>query len=140
MLPEITVTVGRDHLAVEDNGPGLPSKVIKGILNYAVRTSSKDCYISPTRGAQGNALKTVLAIPYVLSGCVRGDVTITSRGQQHRIRVTVDRIAEQPIIRHDVSPDGAVKTGTRRTGALARFSMLTARRRGAAIFTNGGDL
>lgn len=113
VLPEIVITGGRDSLTVEDNGPGLPAKVIKGVLNYSVRTSSKDCYISPSRGAQGNALKTVLAIPYVLSGCVRGDLTITSRGQQHGIQVTVDEIAQQPVIRDDVSPDGAVKTGTR---------------------------
>jgi len=60
--------------------------------------SSKDGYVSPTRGAQGNALKTVLAIPYVLSGCRVGEVDIRSRGQRHRIRVTVDRLAQEPRI------------------------------------------
>jgi hypothetical protein len=31
------------------------------ILDFSTKTSSKDYYISPTRGTQGNALKTVLA-------------------------------------------------------------------------------
>jgi len=112
-LPHVTIEIGKDHIIVEDNGPGIPPNVIKGVLDYSVRTSSKDAYISPTRGAQGNALKTICAVPYVLSGCERGEVLITSRSQQHQIRITVDRIAQQPVIRHGVSPDGLVKTGTR---------------------------
>jgi DNA topoisomerase VI subunit B len=111
-LPVVRVTVSARAIVVEDNGPGLPATVIKDILDYSVRTSSKDAYISPTRGAQGNALKTVLAIPYVLSGRERGEVAIVSRGEDHRIVVTVDRIAQQPKIRHVVS-GAPVKTGTR---------------------------
>jgi DNA topoisomerase VI subunit B len=113
VLPEIAVDVGQDYLSVQDNGPGIPPKVIKAVLDYSSRSSSKDAYISPTRGQQGNALKTVVAIPYVLSGCEAGEIQITSRRQRHQIRITVDRIAQQPIIRHEVSPDGLVKTGTR---------------------------
>ena len=74
--------------------------------------SSKDGYVSPTRGAQGNALKTVLAIPYVLSGCRVGEVDIRSRGQRHRIRVTVDRLAQEPRITRAVAADRGGKTGT----------------------------
>jgi len=112
VLPEIRIDVDENQITIEDNGPGIPAKVIKGVLDYAVRTSSKDCYISPSRGAQGNALKTVLAIPYVVSGCEHGRLTITSRRQQHSIGVTVDKIAQQPIISHAVSADGLVKAGT----------------------------
>ena len=111
ILPDITVSITDNTLTVGDNGPGIPGSVIEDVLDYSVRASSKDAYISPTRGAQGNALKTVLAIPYVLSGCERGEVTITSQGQRHRVSVTVDRIAQRPEIRHEVE-DGVVRNGT----------------------------
>src|SRR5205814_7888917 len=77
-LPEIVVTITKNSITVQDNGPGLPASVITGVLDYSERTSSKDAYISPTRGAQGNALKTICAVPYVLSGCERGDILIAS--------------------------------------------------------------
>ena len=114
-LPEITLAIDEHTISVQDNGPGLPGSVIDSILDYSVRASSKDAYISPTRGAQGNALKTVVAIPYVLSGCQRGEISITSKGQRHRIVVTVDRIAQEPTIQSTVERDGLVRTGTRVT-------------------------
>ena len=66
-MPDIAVTITEGAIQVEDNGPGLPVDVIRGVMDFSIRVSSKDAYISPTRGAQGNALKTILAIPYVLS-------------------------------------------------------------------------
>ena len=36
------------------------------LLDYTVRVSSREAYVSPTRGAQGNALKTIVAMPFVL--------------------------------------------------------------------------
>jgi len=64
--PEITVSVEGDSLSVADNGPGLAPEIVTRILDFSTRTSSKNHYVSPTRGAQGNAFKTLLAIPYVL--------------------------------------------------------------------------
>ena len=58
------------HLTVADNGAGIPRATVQRILNFATRTSDKAVYRSPTRGAQGNALKTVLGIPWALG--VRG--------------------------------------------------------------------
>src|SRR4051812_5854238 len=66
ILPEIAIVVNGSTVMVTDNGPGLSASTVKSVLDYRTRTSSKDAYISPTRGAQGNALKTILAIPYVL--------------------------------------------------------------------------
>ena len=66
--PVITVTVDRAGIIVEDNGPGLPADVVEDILDFSVRVSSREAYVSPTRGAQGNALKTILAMPFVLDG------------------------------------------------------------------------
>jgi DNA topoisomerase VI subunit B len=111
VLPEISIVIEPHALTISDNGPGLPSDVIKSVLDFNVRVSSKDAYISPTRGAQGNALKTVLAIPYVLNDCESGRIEIVSRGEQHVITVAVDRIAQQPAITHQVAAS-VVKNGT----------------------------
>src|SRR5260370_5150541 len=64
IAPHIKVAFKGNELMIEDNGPGLRADVIEKILDFSTRTSDKSAYVSPTRGAQGNALKTVLAIPY----------------------------------------------------------------------------
>jgi len=112
IAPEIIITLAPDAITVTDNGPGLPAAVIKSVLDYSVRASSKDAYISPTRGAQGNALKTILAIPYVLSEDRSGRVEVESHGERHIIEIGVDRIAQKPEIKHHTGP-GVVKNGTR---------------------------
>ena len=33
-----------------------------------MRVSSREAYVAPDRGAQGNALKTIVAMPFVLDG------------------------------------------------------------------------
>jgi DNA topoisomerase VI subunit B len=109
--PEITVALDSDRLAVTDNGPGIAPEVVTSILDFGTKTSSRDFYVSPTRGAQGNALKTILAIPYVLSGCVSSEVEIESRGVRNSITITVDRIRQVPVIAVDRQPS-EVKTGT----------------------------
>ena len=53
ILPEIRVTTGDGAIRVQDNGPGLSADVVRGVIDFGVRVSSKDAYISPTRGAQG---------------------------------------------------------------------------------------
>jgi DNA topoisomerase VI subunit B len=112
VLPAISVAVTPTTITVADNGPGLAPEVVQDVLDFAIRVSSRDFYVSPTRGAQGNALKTILAIPYVLSGGTPPPVTIRSRGTRHTIIVALDRIAGQPEIRHEVVEDPSVKIGT----------------------------
>src|SRR5215217_4712990 len=72
VAPEVGIEVreekGLIRLSVSDNGPGIPPKTVRKILNFNTRTSDKAAYRSPTRGAQGNALKTVIGIPHAL-GC-----------------------------------------------------------------------
>ncbi len=70
-------------LTVQDNGSGMPRETVHRIFNFATRTSDKAVYRSPTRGAQGNALKTVLGIPYALG--VRGPLVIEAQGRRHVI-------------------------------------------------------
>src|SRR5208337_4620049 len=66
-----------------------------------------------TRGQQGNALKTILAMGFVLDGN-RGETLIEARGVAHRIVFRVDQIRLEPDIVHEkaVSP---VRDGTRVT-------------------------
>src|SRR5205809_6649972 len=64
VAPAITLEVQRPRdqilLTVQDNGPGLNPAVLTRQLDFTTRTSDKVAYRSPTRGAQGNALKTII--------------------------------------------------------------------------------
>ena len=53
IAPAISIAVKGDSITIRDNGPGIPVDTIKGILDYAIRMSSREAYVSPTRGAQG---------------------------------------------------------------------------------------
>ena len=99
----ITVTVNDDGIEVTDNGPGLPAQTIRDILDYNFRVSSREAYVSPTRGAQGNALKCILAMPHVLDG-KKGQVEIEAKGERHVIGFTANDIRQEPVISHDPEP------------------------------------
>jgi len=111
VAPKLKVISTPESLTVSDNGPGIAPDTIDRILDFSSKTSSKDYYVSPTRGAQGNALKTVLAVPYVLSGGKGGRVEIESRSVRHVISVAVDRIRQEPNITHE-KHSSIVKSGT----------------------------
>ena len=80
----ISSTEDRMRICVSDNGTGISEAVIKSILNFSTRTSDKAAYKAPTRGAQGNAFKTIIGIPHALGG---GLVAIDSLGLRHTIKV-----------------------------------------------------
>jgi len=109
--PEIQITVQPDAVAVQDNGPGLPLATLERSLDYQVRVSDKIGYVAPTRGQQGNALKTVWAAPYVIDG-EAGQIDVTTGGTIYHVEVALDRIAQQPTLSLRTSPDGHVKIGT----------------------------
>ncbi len=111
--PVISVSVNRGEITVTDNGPGLKPGTVADILDYTVRASSREAYVSPTRGAQGNALKTIVAMPFALDGDV-GRVTIEAHKVAHHIEFRVDHIRQEPKISHDKEVSD-VKTGTRIT-------------------------
>ena len=110
IAPKVEVKVTDDTIAVADNGPGIPPETIDGVLDFSVRASSREAYVSPTRGAQGNALKTIVAIPYVLDG-ESGRVDITAKGIRHEITLRVDRVRQTPVIDHQTHRE-RVKKGT----------------------------
>jgi DNA topoisomerase VI subunit B len=113
IAPTIDVVVDETGITVSDNGPGLPTTVVSDILDFSVRVSSREAYVSPTRGAQGNALKTIVAMPYVLDGA-RGRIELEARGVRHLIEMSVDRIRQEPVVDHEIAPSD------RNTGTLVR--------------------
>ena len=108
--PVIDIAVNDDGIAVTDNGPGLPALTIHDVLDFQVRTSSREAYVSPCRGAQGNALKTIVAMPFVLDGTA-GRVEIMTGGIKHLIDFAIDRIKQEPVISHTEEP-AECKKGT----------------------------
>src|SRR5271170_981340 len=95
VAPEIAVIVEKDTIVVQDNAGGIDAETIESVLDYTIRVSSREAYVSPTRGAQGNALKTILAMGYVLDREIvrdadaAGVTIIESRGVRHQIEFRV---------------------------------------------------
>ena len=122
IAPVISIAVKSETIVIQDNGPGIQTDTIKSILDYSIRVSSREAYVSPTRGAQGNALKTILAMGYVLdrdrqdgtNAEAVGVTIIETRGVEHRIEFRVDHINNEPKITHATSPS-PIAVGTRIT-------------------------
>jgi hypothetical protein len=123
VAPVIEVVVGPGTISIQDNAGGIAADTIESILDYTVRVSSREAYVSPTRGAQGNALKTILAMGYVLdrertddgnNAEAVGVTIIESRGLKHRIEFRVDHINNQPKLTHTVTPS-RINAGTKIT-------------------------
>jgi hypothetical protein len=109
----IEVSTERGEIIIADNGPGIPAETVEGVLDYASRVSSREAYVSPTRGAQGNALKTIVAMPFALDGA-RGVTVIEARGLAHRIVFEMDPVRREPMVLREIS-SSPVQTGTRTT-------------------------
>ncbi len=96
LAPQVLVEYDRDpseiRLTVTDNGPGIPPDTVRGALDFNVLVSDKAAYRSPTRGAQGNALKTVFGIPYALGSLE--PVVVEANALRHEIRVWKDPAGE----------------------------------------------
>jgi DNA topoisomerase VI subunit B len=80
--PVIEIVADASGITVTDNGPGLPEATLKGVLDFTVRASDKEGYVSPARGAQGNALKTLLPMPSVIDP-EQGRFIVEAHGQRH---------------------------------------------------------
>lgn len=113
IAPVIGIEVSDQEIIVIDNGPGIPTETVEGLLDFSVRVSSREAYASPTRGAQGNALKTIIAMTFALDG-EKGETLIESQGIGHRVTFKVDHVRQQPQINH-THEASFVKNGTRVT-------------------------
>jgi DNA topoisomerase VI subunit B len=113
IAPVIEIEVTGTEITITDNGPGIPADTVAGILDFAVRVSSREAYASPTRGAQGNALKTIIAMAFALDGA-KGETVIESQAVKHTITFKVDHIRQQPKIEH-LREASSVRNGTKVT-------------------------
>ena len=111
--PEIHVEVRGNDIIITDDGRGIPAETVAGMLDFSVRVSSREAYASPTRGAQGNALKTIVAMAFALDGAT-GETLIESHGTAHRINFKVDHVRQEPKIDH-IRERSSVKNGTKIT-------------------------
>jgi DNA topoisomerase VI subunit B len=119
VAPMISIIVKPKSITIQDNGGGIDIETIKSILDYTIRVSSREAYVSPTRGAQGNALKTILAMGYVLdreredgtNAEAVGVTIIRTRGVEHRIEFRVDHVTNEPKLTHTTKPS-SIHDGT----------------------------
>ncbi len=95
--PVIKLTVSDFGITIEDNGPGIAPETVERILDFERRTSSNAVYVAPTRGQQGNALQTILAMPFAATGKPASTV-IASEGVEHTITFAIDPITREPAI------------------------------------------
>jgi DNA topoisomerase VI subunit B len=107
----IEVSTERGEIIIGDNGPGIPAETVENVLDYTSRVSSREAYVSPTRGAQGNALKTIVAMPFALDGN-RGMTVIEAHGLAHRIIFEMDPVRREPKVLREIS-SSVVQNGTR---------------------------
>jgi hypothetical protein len=113
LAPRATITIEDHAIGVADEGPGIAPETVTRIVDYDRQTSSRAAYIGPSRGAQGNAMQCLIAMPYVLDGR-RGETVIESPGVRHEIAFAVDPIRLTPVIEHVAQPS-TVTTGRRVT-------------------------
>src|SRR5215212_5665435 len=109
VVASTTETDSFDKITVTDNGPGIPPETVRGTLDFHVLVSDKAAYRSPTRGAQGNALKTVFGIPPALGSLE--PVVVEARGLRHEVRLWTDPAGELRV-QCDEAP-GSRDVGTR---------------------------
>lgn len=93
VVPELLMSCERrgelTDVSISDNGEGISPKTVESMQNFATLTSDKAHYRTPTRGSQGNALKTIIGIPHAL-GLGGEPVVIEGRGLRHTIKPVID--------------------------------------------------
>jgi hypothetical protein len=109
--PEVAVDVDGVGFTVTDNGPGMSPELVEQLCIRSQRTSSREAYAAPDRGAQGNALQVIIALPLGL-GCDQAITTITSRGVEHRITLRVNRLEQRIDLERVERPHRSVQVGT----------------------------
>ena len=99
--PTIDVIADARGITVRDNGPGLPEATLRSAMDFTTRTSNREAYVGPTRGAQGNALKTLLPMPRVIDE-QHGKLIVQAHGKRHAITCGADPISQRASIHDDV--------------------------------------
>jgi DNA topoisomerase VI subunit B len=118
VTPVIAVVADSAGISVSDNGPGLPESTLQAQLDFKIRASNREAYVSPCRGSQGNALKSLIAMPNVIDQ-KNGKVIVEANGKRHVITCGVDQISQRPIINDAIadlrkSKNRASRAGTKK--------------------------
>jgi hypothetical protein len=122
VYPKLSVAVDQDGdriiLTVSDNGSGIEPEVVERILDFNTRTSDKALYRTPSRGLQGNALKTIAGLPFAL-----GDedplLSVAAHGVEQRIQATLNG-AGIPEVAHEKYKSVNSRGTSVTVGVLAR--------------------
>jgi DNA topoisomerase VI subunit B len=112
IAPVIEVTADASGITVKDNGPGLPENTLGAAMDFTIRASNREAYVAPDRGAQGNALKTILPMPVVVDP-EHGRLIVQAHGKQHIITCGADPISQQAVIHDDTTVLSTVGTSVR---------------------------
>src|SRR5262245_43721965 len=115
IAPVLGAVADASGITITDNGPGLPETTLRSALDFTVRASNREAYVSPCRGSQGNAMKTLLPMPRVLDPD-RGKLVITAHGRRHEITCSADPISQRPVIADDVTDLAKSKNSRPGTG------------------------
>lgn len=106
--PIVEIVADASGISVKDNGPGLPESTLQGQLDFTIRTSNREAYVSPCRGAQGNALKTLLPMPNVLDPD-GGRFIVEAHDKRYVFKCGADPISQRPVVHPEVSELGKSK-------------------------------
>jgi hypothetical protein len=109
IAPVIEVTATDTSIAVSDNGPGLRESTLSAVKNFTIRASSREAFVAPDRGAQGNALMTILSMPGILDPG-GGQLDVIAHGKRHVIVCDADPITQRPRIHDQVTDQHTIGT------------------------------
>ncbi|GEM_PF-6923720 len=109
--PEVHITINESSISVKDNANGITKEILDKIIDINTYVGSKHYFKRPARGAQGNALLTILSIPYVFKKIVN-TVIIQSRGKEYRINCEHDEIYQNSRLAYTYTETDAITNGT----------------------------
>ena len=78
-------------------------ELVARLCDVSQRTSTREAYATPDRGSQGNALPTLLALPFGFGHDI-AKTTIVSQGLEHMITLRADRLAQRITVERTELP------------------------------------
>ena len=102
--PVVAVGISEDGvLSCGSSGSGIAPETVAKLADREQRTSSREAYAEPVRGAQGNALSVIMCLPFGF-GLDESELHIASCGVLHRIALRADRLQGRIETEHTSRP------------------------------------